>query len=99
MKLFYFSLLRDVLGVDWMTDMTKAYELASDKFALQGNLDPTALYGSKEIIRSEVARILEIFRGKSGHIFNLGHGILPDIPVDNVQFLVDEVREQSASLK
>jgi uroporphyrinogen decarboxylase len=89
----------DVLGVDWMTDMQQAFTLASDHFALQGNLDPTALYGSKEIISTEVIRILEIFRGKSGHIFNLGHGILPDIPVDNVCFLVDEVREQSARMK
>jgi len=89
----------DVLGVDWMTDMKQAYQLAGDRFALQGNLDPTALYGSKEIISKEVARILEVFKGKSGHIFNLGHGILPDIPVENVQFLVDEVHRQSAKLK
>jgi uroporphyrinogen decarboxylase len=86
----------EMLGVDWMTDMQDAYRRFGDRFALQGNLDPTALYGSKDIIRKEIVRILNVFRGKSGHVFNLGHGILPDIPVDNVEFLVNEVREQSA---
>lgn len=86
----------DVLGVDWMTDMQQAWNVAGDKYALQGNLDPTALYGSKDAIREEVKRILHVFSGRSGHIFNLGHGILPDIPVDNVYFLIDEVRRQSA---
>jgi uroporphyrinogen decarboxylase len=87
-----------VLGVDWMTDMQQAYTAAGAEFALQGNLDPTALYGSKEIIREEVSRILNVFKGRGGHIFNLGHGILPDIPVDNVYVLIDEVREQSTRL-
>jgi uroporphyrinogen decarboxylase len=87
----------EVLGVDWMTDMQQACELLGERFALQGNLDPTALYGSRDTIRREVSRILNVFRGKSGHVFNLGHGILPDITVDNVAFLVDEVRGQSAN--
>lgn len=86
----------EMLGVDWMTDMQDACRRFGDRFALQGNLDPTALYGSRDIIRKEIGHILNVFRGKSGHVFNLGHGILPDIPVDNVEFLVNEVREQSA---
>lgn len=88
-----------MLGVDWMTDMSSAKNQLGDKFALQGNLDPTALYGSKEIIKKETDNILNLFGSESGHVFNLGHGILPDIPLDNVQFLVDYVHEQSARMK
>lgn len=88
-----------MLGVDWMTDLGQARRKLGDRFALQGNLDPTALYGSKEVLRQEIRRVLEVFKGDSGHVFNLGHGILPDIPLDTVQFLVDEVREQSARLR
>ena len=88
-----------MLGVDWMTDLADAKKQLGDKFALQGNLDPTVLYGSKEIIRQETDNILNVFGPESGHVFNLGHGILPDIPVDNVQFLVDYVHEQSAKLR
>lgn len=84
-----------VLGVDWSTDFRQAYKLFGDEFALQGNLDPTVLYGDQAIIRREVERVLSVFGAKSGHIFNLGHGILPDIPLENVQFLVEEVRRQS----
>lgn len=85
----------DMLGVDWMTDMKEARDLVNGRFALQGNLDPTVLYGHREIIKKETIRILEIFRDRNGHVFNLGHGILPDIPVENVQYLVDTVRESS----
>ena len=88
----------DMLGVDWMTDMQAAKEIAGPVAALQGNLDPTTLYGSKEIIKQEVEKNLSVFDGQSGHVFNLGHGILPDIPVDNVSFLVDTVREVSEKL-
>lgn len=88
----------DMLGVDWMTDMSMARRTVGDSFALQGNLDPSALYGSREIISREIDRILGVFGAGSGHVFNLGHGILPDIPVDNVQFLVEYVRERSTAL-
>jgi uroporphyrinogen decarboxylase len=88
----------DMLGVDWMTDIGAARNIAGGSAALQGNLDPTALYGAKEIIRREVDRILDAFGSDSGHVFNLGHGILPDIPVDNVQFLVEYVRKRSEAL-
>jgi uroporphyrinogen decarboxylase len=88
----------DMLGVDWMTNIHDARDRVGDRVALQGNLDPTILYGCREIIKKEVIRILEVFRGKSGHVFNLGHGILPDIPVDHVSFLVDTVREISMKM-
>jgi uroporphyrinogen decarboxylase len=87
-----------MLGVDWMTDMQEARNIAGASHALQGNLDPTALYGSHETIGREVRKVLEVFGGESGHVFNLGHGILPDIPIDNVQFLVDTVREVSQNM-
>ena len=88
-----------MLGVDWMTDLLAAKNDLGDKFALQGNLDPTVLYGSREIIKKETDKILNVYGSESGHVFNLGHGILPDIPVDNVQYLVDYVHEQSTKLK
>lgn len=88
-----------MLGVDWMTVMADAKKRLGNKFALQGNLDPTVLYGSKEIIKQETDKVLNVFGSDSGHVFNLGHGILPDIPMDNVQFLVDYVHEQSARLR
>ncbi|NIO00783.1 MAG: uroporphyrinogen decarboxylase [Candidatus Latescibacteria bacterium] len=88
----------DVLGVDWMTDIAEAKALAGKVAALQGNLDPTVLYGGGGVIQREVSNILQVFKGESGHVFNLGHGILPDVPVENVQFLVDEVRSQSERL-
>ncbi len=88
----------DMLGVDWMTDLSRAKQVAGKSFALQGNMDPTALYGSRDIMTREVDKILEVFGSGSGHVFNLGHGILPDISVDNVKFLVDYVRERSTKL-
>ena len=96
------QLLKDseanMLGVDWMTDMAAAKESLGNSFALQGNLDPTVLYGSKEIITHEVENVLRVFGSDSGHVFNLGHGILPDIPVINVYHLVETVREISTKL-
>jgi uroporphyrinogen decarboxylase len=88
----------DMIGIDWMTDLQEAKNSIGDKFALQGNLDPTTLYGSKDIIRKEVEKVLGVYGAESGHVFNLGHGILPDIPVDNVYHLVDSVREISEKL-
>ncbi len=91
--------LAQALGVDWLTDMEQANRLLHPEYALQGNLDPTVLYGSKEIITREVERILRIFGNESGHIFNLGHGIHPDVPLENVEHLVQEVRRISRQLR
>jgi uroporphyrinogen decarboxylase len=88
----------DMLGVDWMTDLQAARNLVGDEAALQGNMDPTALYGSRDLIKKEAEKALGAFGNDSGHVFNLGHGILPDIPVDNVQYLVDTVREISLKM-
>jgi len=88
----------DMIGIDWMTDLSAAKDLLGKSYALQGNLDPTTLYGNQDIIQKEVEKILVVYGKESGHVFNLGHGILPDIPVDNVAFLVDTVREISEKL-
>jgi uroporphyrinogen decarboxylase len=87
-----------MLGVDWGTDLARARSVAGANAALQGNLDPALLYGSKKVIAREVERCLQVFGAESGHVCNLGHGILPDIPVDNVAFFVDQVREISSRL-
>jgi len=85
-----------VVGLDWSIDIGKARALIGNTVALQGNLDPTILYASPETIRREVRSVLEKFGRGPGHIFNLGHGILPDIPVDHVKALIQAVREESA---
>ena len=84
----------DVLGVDWTKDIRVAKSQAGEK-AVQGNLDPCVLFASKEKIREETERILEAYGGEAGHIFNLGHGILPNTPPENAKYLVDCVKELS----
>ncbi len=88
----------DVLGVDWSRNLGDVRPVTGGK-ALQGNLDPTVLFGPKEKIRNEVARVLESYGPEPGHIFNLGHGILPKTPVDNVKHLVRCVREISTGMR
>jgi len=85
----------DVIGIDWRIDLETAWQRVGHDVAVQGNLDPVALFGPLDEIRDRVARILERARGQRGHIFNLGHGILPNTPVDNVIALVDMVHEMS----
>ena len=85
----------DALGVDWTTDLAKAREYVQDKVALQGNLDPATLRESPEVIREGVAKTLASYGKGPGHVFNLGHGITPDIDPDNLGVLVDAVHELS----
>lgn len=87
----------DVLGLDWTMDLGEVRKKIGDRVALQGNLDPTVLYGSKEYIHNEVKRVLNSFGKGNGHIFNLGHGVLPDIDPENVKALVKFVKEESKS--
>lgn len=83
----------EVLGVDWHTEPAAARAaVAGLDVTLQGNLDPCALYASPERIRHRTRRMLQAFEG-TPHIANLGHGILPDVPVPNAQAFVDTVRE------
>ena len=83
----------DVVGVDWQTDAAGARRrLPADRVTLQGNLDPTWLYASPAVIRERTHQMLAAFGGQS-HIANLGHGILPDVPVDHAKAFVDAVKE------
>jgi uroporphyrinogen decarboxylase len=85
----------DALGVDWTTDLATAREYVGDKVALQGNLDPATLRESPQVIRQGVADTLASYGTGPGHIFNLGHGITPDIDPDHLGALVDAVHELS----
>ncbi len=85
----------DALGVDWTTDLATAREYVDDKVALQGNLNPATLRESPEIIRQGVADVLESYGTGPGHVFNLGHGITPDIDPEHLGALVDAVHELS----
>ncbi|MGE4530635.1 MAG: uroporphyrinogen decarboxylase family protein, partial [Acidithiobacillus sp.] len=83
----------DVLGLDWTTELSSARQRLGQKTALQGNMDPIALYGSASGVRQEALRVLESHGSGPGHIFNLGHGITPQTPVDNVTVLIDTVHQ------
>jgi uroporphyrinogen decarboxylase len=85
-----------VVGLDGSVDIGKARLMVGSYAALQGNLDPTMLYAPPERIRDGVKKILEKFGKGTGHIFNLGHGILPDIPVEHAKAFVLAVKEESA---
>lgn len=83
------------LGLDWTTDLSDARARVGDKVALQGNLDPSVLYSPPDVIRREVGKVLESFGHGEGHVFNLGHGVTPDVNPEHVGALVEAVRELS----
>jgi uroporphyrinogen decarboxylase len=85
----------DALGVDWTTDLAVARAKVEGKVALQGNLDPSVLYASPEVIRGEVQRVLESYGQGPGHVFNLGHGIHPDVNPEHAGAMVEAVVELS----
>jgi uroporphyrinogen decarboxylase len=85
----------DALGVDWTTDLADARRYTNDKVALQGNLNPAVLRESPETIREGVKSVLASYGNGPGHVFNLGHGITPDIDPDHLGVLVDAVHEFS----
>ena len=88
----------DALGVDWTIDIGVARRRVGGQVALQGNLDPAALYGAPEDIRQGVAAVLNSYGKGAGHVFNLGHGISRHVAPENVKVLVDSVHELSASI-
>jgi len=81
----------DVIGLDWRVDLAEAWDRLGPEVAVQGNLDPVLLFASEAVVRDRTRRVLDKAAGRPGHIFNLGHGILPQTPVDNVLALIDEV--------
>ena len=85
----------DALGLDWQTDIAQARDRVGHQVALQGNMDPMALYAKPEVIVGQVKSILNKYGSGSGHVFNLGHGILPDVNPDHVKVMVDAVHEFS----
>jgi len=84
----------DVIGLDWRVSLEKAWPRLGD-VAVMGNLDPVALFADRKLLRAQARRILDEAGGHAGHIFNLGHGILPETPVENVIELVEAVHEMS----
>jgi len=86
----------DVIGIDWRVDLDAAWTRVGHDVAVQGNLDPLALLAPIPEIRARAAAILGQAAGRPGHVFNLGHGIVPQTPVDHVRALVDAVHELSA---
>ena len=85
----------EVIGLDWRIDLSEARKILGPQTAVQGNLDPMVLFSEPADIRNRTKVILDQAEGRPGHIFNLGHGILPQTPVDNVIALVDYVHELS----
>ncbi len=85
----------DVIGLDWRVDLGEAWCRLGDGVAVQGNLDPALLLTTPEAIRHGVQRVLASAAGRPGHIFNLGHGVLPHTPVEHVVAMVDAVHEMS----
>lgn len=86
-----------VIGLDWRVDIVDGWKLAGDGLAVQGNLDPVSMLAGSARVVAGARSILDRVGGRPGHIFNLGHGVLPQTPVDNVLRLVDEVHEYSAA--
>jgi uroporphyrinogen decarboxylase len=85
----------DALGVDWTITLDEARRRVGDRVALQGNLDPSVLLAGPEVIRAQVGETLASFGRGEGHVFNLGHGITPDVDPDNLAALIAAVREFS----
>ena len=85
----------DVIGLDWRIPLDEGWERLEHKSAVQGNLDPVLLFADWKVLKSRAEDILRFAGGRPGHIFNLGHGILPETPVDNVKNLARLVQEYS----
>ncbi|MCH9698327.1 MAG: uroporphyrinogen decarboxylase [Gammaproteobacteria bacterium] len=88
----------NALGLDWTTSIAEARQRVGNKVALQGNMDPMLLYANPDVIRQRVQSVLQEFGNGSGHVFNLGHGILPDINPAHVEAMVNAVHDFSPEL-
>lgn len=83
----------DVISIDWNVDLLDIKKRLPKGIAVQGNLDPHVLYADKKVIKDRIHKLFERMRGEDGFIFNLGHGIMPDIPFDNVKYAVEVIKE------
>ncbi len=86
----------DGVGIDWTVELGEVERQIGSQVAIQGNLDPAVLYASPAVIEQEVKKVLAQFKGNTGHIFNLGHGITPDVDPENMQVLVEAVHKFGA---
>jgi uroporphyrinogen decarboxylase len=82
----------DAVGVDWTLDLATARRAVGGRVALQGNLDPSALFAPAETLRRETLRVLDSYGAGPGHVFNLGHGITPDVDPEQVAVLIETVQ-------
>ena len=87
----------DAIGLDWTADAREARKLAAGRVALQGNLDPAALFAPPQSVRAAARRVVDEFGSAPGHVFNLGHGVRQKTPIDSISALVDEVLTYSRS--
>lgn len=85
----------DVISIDWNVDLLDIKKRLPQGIAVQGNLDPHILYADKKVIKERIYRLFDRMQGENGFIFNLGHGIMPDIPFDNVKYAVDVIKNYS----
>jgi uroporphyrinogen decarboxylase len=85
----------DVISIDWNVDLLDIKKRLPQGMAVQGNLDPHILYADKNVIKDRINKLFERMRGEKGFVFNLGHGIMPDIPFDNVKYAVEVIKEWS----
>ena len=85
----------DVIGLDWRVRLDEGWRRVGHDVAIMGNLDPIVLFAKQDVLRAQARKILEQAEARAGHIFNLGHGILPETPVENVVALVEMVHELS----
>ena len=83
----------NVVSIDWNADLKNVKQILPKGIAVQGNLDPFVLYADKHVIKDKILQLFERMRGEEGFIFNLGHGIMPDIPFDNVKYAINVVKE------
>ena len=89
----------DVIGLDWRIEAADAVKALGTGCSIQGNMDPCILFGTRTLIKERVSHVLKSCEGARGHIFNLGHGILPETPVDNAVALVEAVHELSSKVR
>jgi len=86
----------DVIGLDFRTPLDEGWKRVGYDHGVQGNLDPILLFVDPKVAQKQAQKILDLAQNRNGHIFNLGHGILPETPVDNVKRMIDFVHEKSA---